>query len=446
MDLRFRHRRSLLAAGISSGPAALWLGWSGASHAQQPRSTPPRLVVVLLRGAVDGLSVVAPFSDPNYARLRPGIAIATPGEADGLIGLDARFGLHPALARLMPHWQAGRLGFVHASGSPDPTRSHFDAQDYLESATPGRKNTPDGWMNRLAAVLGEPARDGEVRALNLGPVMPRIYSGSAPIASVPQGDRATRTGALDVAALAQSFDRLYAADTQLAGPWRTLEDSRRAISAGLGAEPTGGTMAGDAVPGNARPAGNASGNAAIGGDPKADQGALAVRGLSLETWRLGTLMRRDPSMRLGFVAVGGWDTHANQGNGRGQLANRLQQLAEGLDALVRGLGERIDDTVIMVMSEFGRTARQNGNGGTDHGHGNVIWLLGGPVAGGRIHGEWPGLDDSALYQGRDLDVTTDFRQVIAAVLERHLRLDDRALGRVLPGFPATRAGLEVLRS
>ncbi len=407
-----RARRRWLA-GASTLAGALGAGVPLVTRAQSAHS--PRLVVVLLRGAVDGLSVVVPHADDAYYRDRPTIALPRPGQDDGLVALDPTFGLHPALAPLAPWWNAGRLAFVHAAGSPDPTRSHFDAQDYLESGTPGRKRTPDGWMNRLLGVLIEREGESHARALNLGPVMPRIYAGTAPVSAVPAGARATRASALDNPVVAERFGALYRNDAALAPAWQSLGEARRAV---------GEAMAGDMA-----------GADAVGGDPRADQGARGAAALSADAVRLGTLMRRDPAMRLAFVAVGGWDTHANQGAARGPLANRLQALGAGIDAFVRALGPALEDTVVMVVSEFGRTVRQNGNGGTDHGHGNAIWLLGGPVAGGRVHGRWPGLHESERYEGRDLAVTTDFRQVIAPLLQRHLRLDDAALARVLPEMP-----------
>lgn len=365
-------------------------------------------MVVLLRGAVDGLSVVAPFADPAYYAARPTIAIARPGEPDGLLPLDRLFGLHPALAPLLPYWQRGELGFVQASGSHDPTRSHFDAQDYLESATPGRKSTPDGWLNRLAGVLaGDRATPvaQRLQALNLGPVMPRIFSGPATVASLASGNAAVTRGVLERPRYAEAFGELYAGDDRLALAVREAAATREAIM---------NTLASD--------------------DPKADQGALPLAGLARDTARLGQLMRRDERVRLAFVPVGGWDTHANQGAGRGALANRLALLAQALEALAQGLGDQLAHTSVLVMSEFGRTLRENGTRGTDHGHGNVAWLLGGGVAGGRVLGRWPGLEERALYEGRDLAVTTDFRDIVAELLQRRFALGEPALARVLPGF------------
>jgi uncharacterized protein (DUF1501 family) len=366
-----------------------------------------RLVVVFLRGAADGLSIVVPHGDAAYYQLRNEIAIARPGEADGALPLTSLFGLHPALAPLLQHWQAGHLAFVHASGSPDATRSHFDAQDYMESATPGRKSTPDGWMNRLLGVMGE---GRSTRGVNVGPTMPRIFAGAASVTSMPLQSRAARA---DDPALMATLGKLYAeSDAVTSRAWRDMLDSKRIL------------MDSDNAPGT---------------DPNIDRGALPAQALAGEAQRLGQLMQREASMRLGFFSVGGWDTHVRQGGAKGQLANRLAVLAGGLNALIDGLGDRFEDTVIVVMSEFGRTARQNGNQGTDHGHGNVMWLLGGRVAGGQVLGRWPGLDGSALNEGRDLAITTDFRHVIAGVLTQHLQLGDAALARVLPELPRTAA-------
>jgi uncharacterized protein (DUF1501 family) len=395
-------RRGVLARGASLGLAAA-AGLAGRSAAAIARpAADTRLVVVMLRGAVDGLSVVVPHGDPEYARLRAEIAIAPPGQPDGALPLDGLFGLHPALGPLLPLWAGRRLAFVHASGSHDPTRSHFDAQDHMETATPGRRSIPDGWLNRLLGELGGPVPDAGVRGVNLGPAMPRILVGASQVAALPSGP--TPPVAAVSPMLASALDRVYAADPDAAGAWSALRDTQRAMA-----------LAG-----------------VDGMDAGIAPGAVPLAALERDAARLGRLRRGEPALRAAFFSVGGWDTHVAQGGARGQLALRLGALARGLDALARGMGDRFDDTLVLVMSEFGRTARQNGTQGTDHGHGNAMWLLGGAAAGGRVLGAWPGLDGSALHEGRDLAVTTDFRQVIAEVLERHLRLDDRAIARVLP--------------
>jgi uncharacterized protein (DUF1501 family) len=364
-----------------------------------------KLVVIMLRGAVDGLNVVAPVGDENYLRLRPTIGLAKPGMENGALDLDGYFGMHPALAQLQPLWQQKKLAFVHASGSPDATRSHFDAQDYMESATPGRKNTPDGWMNRLVASL--PGTSTPSRALSIGPTMPRILSGASAAINLPNGAAATRANILDRPAIGAAFDRLYANNERFG---RAYQDGKSAHKEVM--------------------------DASANGEMKmADGGAPLPNGFPDDAARLATLMRHDPKIQLAFVALGGWDTHANQGAGSGQLANRLAPLAHGLAVLAQRLGPMFDDTTVIVMSEFGRTARENGNGGTDHGHGNVMWIMGGLVAGGKVYGDWQGIGDGALNEGRDLPVTTDFRSVLAHVAERHLRLADRQLAQIFPAMP-----------
>ena len=377
--------------------------------------TRKKLVVVMLRGAVDGLNVVAPVGDQNYRRLRPTIGLAAPGSDGGAIDLDGYFGMHPALTPLQPLWQQKKLAFVHASGSPDTTRSHFDAQDYMESATPGRKGTPDGWMNRLVAVL--PGASTPSRALSIGPVMPRILSGTSAAINLANGAGATRANILDRPAIGAAFDQLYANHARFGRAYQEGRDAHKEVMDAL-----------------------ASGEMTM-----ADGGAPLPNGFPDDAARLATLMRNDPKIQLAFVALGGWDTHANQGAGTGQLANRLAPLAHGLAVLAQRLGPMFDDTTVIVMSEFGRTARENGNGGTDHGHGNVMWIIGGSVAGGKVYGDWQGMGEGALNEGRDLPVTTDFRAVLAQVAERHLRLNERQLAILFPALGQHAPGFELMR-
>jgi uncharacterized protein (DUF1501 family) len=410
LELLLSRRQVLRASAASALGATLTSGGMQIALAQPSSAlqgdTTARLIVVMLRGAMDGLSLVAPYADPNYYRARGSIAIARPGEADGLIALDNLFGLHPAAAALLPYWESKQLAFIHASGSPDPTRSHFDAQDYMESATPGRKSTPDGWLNRLAAVLGSTQR---LQAVNLGPTMPRIFSGDAAVSSLASGNAAIAKGVLDRPNVATAFNALYAGEDRLSQAMREASLTRKEILESFASD-----------------------------DPKADIGSLSLSGLAKDTTRLGQLMARDARVRLAFVPVGGWDTHANQGNGKGQLANRFQLLAQALDSLAKALGDRLAQTSILVISEFGRTVKQNGTNGTDHGHGNVAWVMGGNGSaganGGKVLGRWPGLEASALYEGRDLAITTDFRDIIAEILERRFGLRDNELTNVLPAM------------
>jgi uncharacterized protein (DUF1501 family) len=399
------HRAALLGSGLLPLGRQAWA-------ATGPDTGQGRLVVVLLRGAVDGLNVVVPYGDPGYAAARPTIALAPPGAAGGVLDLDGHFGLHPALAPLLPLWQQGQLAFVHAAGSPDGTRSHFDAQDYMESATPGRKSTPDGWLNRLLGALpAEGAAPGApTRAVSVGPVLPRIYAGRNAVANIASGSAAMKPTLLDRRPVGDAFAQLYAGDDKLARAYQASQQAHSEVMQAMQGEDLQREM------------------------QAADNGAPLPNGFPDDAARLAQLMRRDRRVQLAFMALGGWDTHANQGAATGQLANRLQPLGRGLAALAQGLGPAWDDTVVVVMSEFGRTVRQNGNGGTDHGHGNVMWLLGGRVAGGQVRGRWPGLGAQALYEGRDLAVSTDFRQVLAEVCTRHVGLDPGRLAEVFPGY------------
>lgn len=407
MDRRAFLRHLMFASGgllLSVGSR----GW--AAQLADSAGNGKRLVVVFLRGAVDGLNVVVPWADGRYYEARPTIAVPKPGQTGGVTDLDGYFGLHPSLAAMLPYWQGKTLAFVQASGSPDPSRSHFEAQAFMESGTPGVNTTPDGWMNRLLGALPGPRSPTE--ALNLGPTLPRILTGSNSVSSLPLGRNANHPIALDKPKVADAFSALYQGDTPLAKAFQQGQQARGELMSDLAKDMS-----------------------------DSYNGAPSVDGFSQDSGRLAELMTRDSSIRLAFLAVGGWDTHVGEGSSSGQLARHLQSLGSGLATLAQGLGPTYDDTVILVMSEFGRTFRENGNAGTDHGHGNSMWLMGGRVKGGKVYGEWPGLGDDQLYQNRDLAVTTDFRQVISIVLTRHLGLSDTAMSRVFPDGIGTSAKL-----
>jgi uncharacterized protein (DUF1501 family) len=400
------NRRDFLR--LSAGAPLLPLG-TGAWAATAEGGT-RRLIVVLLRGAVDGLNVVVPCAERAYYDARPTIAIGRPGTDQGALPLDGHFGLHPALAGLLPLWNDKKLAFVHAAGSPAATRSHFDAQLFIENGTPGNSTTPDGWMNRLLAALPEPHEPTE--AVSLGSTLPQIMKGRLPVANLALGPDAAKPMPIDRPEISHFFDQLYAGNDPLSEAYRQGRAARAELIGDLADEMR-----------------------------QADNGAPPPAGFPNQAMRLAHLIVRDRRIRVVFASLGGWDTHINQGRAKGQLANHLQPLGDGLAALAKGLGKDWDETVVVVLSEFGRTARENGNGGTDHGHGNVIWVLGGNVGGGRVYGEWPGLAAAQLYQGRDLAVTTDYRTVLAVILERHLGLADRQLDQVFPRLPPTPSNL-----
>jgi uncharacterized protein (DUF1501 family) len=345
------------------------------------------LVVIFQRGAVDGLNTVIPYGDPVYRRVRPAIAIPAPkgGSRDAALDLDGQFGLHPALEPLLAPWREGSLAVVHAVGSHDSTRSHFDAQDFMETGTPGVKSTEDGWMNRH--LRAHPDREATpFRGVSLTPTLPRCLAGSAPAVAMEDiRSFALRPGA---AAAADAFPETFEA----------IEFLKKAD------------------PLRYRPA----------------AGAVYPRGRYGESLRqIAQLLKADVGVEVAFTEIGGWDHHAAEGGVTGQLANRLREFGGALAAFHRDLGDHMRDVVVVTLTEFGRTVRENGNRGTDHGHASVSFVMGGGVRGGRVHGRWPGLGDGDLYEGRDLAVTTDFRDLLGEVIGAHLGVRD--VGRVFPG-------------
>jgi uncharacterized protein (DUF1501 family) len=404
------NRRDFLKTATLGAATVVWGAFELVAHAATESANHARLVVVFLRGAVDGLSVVPAHGEQAYFQARPSIALPPPSIMD----LDGRFGLHPVLSSLMPLWRERSLAFVHACGSPDPTRSHFDAQDYMESGTPGVKRTSDGWLNRVLAAMPGPHRATD--ALNLGPTLPRILAGAMPVANLPMGRGAVRPLPLDRPIVEENFARLYQGNDPLSRAFQEGYQTRQKLLGELGRDM----------------------EAADNGAPHPN------RAFTDSCARVGRLIARDPSIRIVFAALGGWDTHVSQGAAEGQLANHLRPLGEGIATLVREMGPAYGDTVLLVMSEFGRTVKENGNSGTDHGHGNVMWVAGGKVRGGRVYGRWPGLDESALYQGRDLAVTTDFREVLSVVISRHMGIGRDALRSLFPGFNPAQGGLDRL--
>jgi uncharacterized protein (DUF1501 family) len=364
------------------------------------------LITIFQRGAVDGLNMIVPFGEREYYASRPSIAVPKPNAADGAVDLDGFFGLHPRLAPLKPLWDSRQLAIVHATGSPDGTRSHFDAQDYMETATPGVKSTQDGWLNRYLHAR-EHAEATPFRAVALAPQMPRSLQGIEPALAIGQiGQFGIRAGqSTDMVQASFESEYAAAADTVLNKTGGQAFDAVRMLKS--------------ADPSKYQPENGAD-------YPRSGYGD-ALR-------QIAQLIKADVGLEVAFAEAGGWDTHVNQGSSAGQLAGRLDDFARGIAALTRDLGDRMSDIVILTMSEFGRAVAENGNRGTDHGHGNAMMIIGGQnVRGGKVYGRWPGLAREQRYEGRDLAVTTDFRSVFSEVVRGHLGVTNTSA--IFPGFP-----------
>ena len=400
----FLRNSTLAVVGTAAVPSFLTRAAFGAVDVGAPTK---RLVVIFQRGAADGLNIVVPHSDPQYYAMRPTINIPRKSVLD----LDGHFGLHPSLASFQSLWQQGHLAIVHAAGSPDTTRSHFDAQDFMETGTPGVKATEDGWLNRSLHNLpgsksATPPQTSPFRAIALGSSVPRILSGVEPTVAMNNiNDFSVGGKSSKPSPAATAFEAMYdhSSDTLLHG---TGEETFDAVK-----------MLKTADPGKYTPA----------------AGANYPKGRFGDSLRqLAQLIKANLGVQVAFADIGGWDHHVNEGATEGQLANVLGDFSQSLAAFWTDLGDLGEDTVVVTMSEFGRTARENGNRGTDHGHANVMFVLGGPVKGGKVYGRWPGLDQSQLYEGRDLALTTDFRQVIGEAVARHMGNKD--LANVFPGY------------
>jgi uncharacterized protein (DUF1501 family) len=399
----FLTRSGIGLIGLSTMPAFLQR-----AVAASPNSGKKQLVVLFQRGAADGLNIVVPFGEPNYYRMRPSIAIPQPGRSatDAAVDLDGFFGLHPSLAPLEPLFHKNELAIVHAAGSPDPTRSHFDAQDFMESGTPGIKSTDDGWLNRALETVPE-ENASPFRAVAMGANLPRMLRGSAPAIALPDVKQfkvmAQSPGAGQIAE--GGFEAMYAqtVDHALRG---TGTETFEAIDMLRKADPAKYKPENGANYGNSR--------------------------LAQSLQQIGQLLKANIGTEVLFVDCGGWDTHVNQGNAQGQLSNLLKDLGQGIAAFRQDMGDRMENIVFVTMSEFGRTARENGNRGTDHGHANCMFVMGGGVIGGKVYGRWPGLNEGQLNDGRDLALTTDFRSVLGEILQNHVGVRD--LAPVFPGF------------
>lgn len=396
-----------------------WAALMGSSAWAQTAKTHPasgngRFVLVFLRGAMDGLSAFVPYADPSYYTLRPGIAIARPDGSDTTtLKLDAQFGMHPALAPLLPLWQQGILAFVPAAGLPAPNRSHFDAQHAWETGQPTARSSGSGWLNAWAQTEGKNAD----HAIGVGESSPEILRGPAMVTLVPQGKAALRAGATAAPRTREALQDLYAGDPQLGAVFaqgaRSRSNTAELLSeADMSAQPQ--------LPISAEM-------------QAANNGAGSVQGLALDAQHLATLMNGNPQLQIGFLSAGGWDTHAGQGAAKGNLANSLARLAQALVELRRDFSRPGD--VIVVVSEFGRTSAENGTGGTDHGWGNAMLLIGDRVNGGRWHGRWEGLAEGRLNERRDLPAFHDYRAVMSLVLRSTQGVSDAQLAAIFPGSP-----------
>lgn len=362
-----------------------------------PETEMPRLIVVFLRGAADGLNVVVPHQDPAYYDARPTIAIAPPGNPDGVLDLDGYFGLHPALIDLLPQWQSKQMAFVHGTGLPNPIRSHFEAQNYMENGISDTRLMINGWMNRL---LGVQTRSTPTQAIEFGNSL--SFSGKEAVTTVDLGPSGLYPAAVDFPAVQKAFDRLYGGTDDLSQMYRSGRITRALLSQELN-------------------------QAWLDSIPDASE----LDSFSRSAQALAQLMVGDAQTQVAFMELNGWDTHTNE---RKLLHRNLTSLNDGLAFLCEALGDLYYNTTIVVLSEFGRTVEENGSGGTDHGHGTLMMLLGGQLKGGQMYGNWSSLAESNLHEGRDLPVTTDFRVVLSSILKQQWGLTSEQLAHVFPHY------------
>jgi uncharacterized protein (DUF1501 family) len=413
--------RGSAIAMVGMGQAPMWLARAAASEGRKRKT----LVAIFMRGAADGLNIVAPFGDPRYRELRPTLGLQPPRSQDDsqntgpfgpVIDLDGKFGLHPGLRHFKELWDKRQLAIVEAAGSPDPSRSHFDAQDYMESGTPGR--TGNGWLNR---ALGEPGPDASpLRAIALSNRVPRTLRGEYEAVALGNLQGFDISDQERLAILRNMYSLTSDATMRRTGK-DAFEAMKMLQSMAKEQTPSAGEQApalGQGLP-NTRPSYNAGGQ------------------LGRNLQELARLMKSGAGVEAAFAEVDGWDHHQNENN---QLPNLLNQFSNAIAAFYQDLGDRMEDVVIVTMSEFGRTVEENGTGGTDHGHGSLMMVVGGPVAGGKIYGTWPGLEKEHLFETRDLAVTTDFRTVLSELVRGHLGRTE--LSSVFPGFnPDSSLGL-----
>ena len=402
MDSKYNPRLSrrdfIKSAGTFGAGLALWSlpSWLHAAAKMASGSNSKTLVVLFQRGAADGLNTVIPFMDPNYLKSRPTIGLKYASGGNGILDLDGRFGFHPSLAPLMPLWKEGHLAVVHSAGSPDSSRSHFDAQDYMETGTPGVKGTADGWLNRTVASFPKAGSD-PLAALAISARPPRILRGDIPVTSMTSLKDYTFSQGTEAA---KTFEDMYSQANGLLGKAGiATADSIKKLQSLL----------------------------STGSDPSYVGYGNGTLGHALSD--LASILKSGAEVKVAFVDIGGWDHHTGESYRLGSL---LEDWGKGLSAFWRDLGDKARDVVVISMTEFGRTVAENGAQGTDHGHGGVMFMLGGPVKGGKVYGKWDGLERENLNEGRDLPVNTDFRQVICEALGKHLDVKNES--EIFPGF------------
>ncbi len=416
--------RGSAIAMVGMGQTPMWLARAAASEGRKRKT----LVAIFMRGAADGLNIVVPFGDPRYRHVRPNLGLQPPRPQDDnpnngpfgpVIDLDGKFGLHAGLRHFKELWDRKQLAIVEATGSPDPSRSHFDAQDYMESGTPGK--TGNGWLNR---ALGTPGQDASpLRAVALSNRVPRTLRGEYEAVALGNVQDFNISDQDRLAILRNMYSLTPDATMRRTGK-DAFEAMQMLQSMAKDQPPTGGRQLPNA-PGASGPVQN--------NRPTYNAGGQLGRNLQ----ELARLIKSGAGVEAAFAEVDGWDHHQNENL---QLPNLLSQFSNAIAAFCQDLGDRMEDVAIVTMSEFGRTVEENGTGGTDHGHGSLMMVMGGAVQGGKIYGEWPGLEKEQLFEGRDLAVTTDFRTVLAELVRGHLGRND--LSSVFPGFkPGPSLGL-----
>lgn len=406
---------ALFAAGLGGVPSFV------ARAANNKKIIPPykknkTMVCIFQRGAMDGLMAVSPYADPNLKILRPSLYMSPSANEGKMFDLDGRFGLHPGLAAFDPLFREGRLAIVHGVGSPNNTRSHFDAQDYMEAGTPFNKGTASGWLNRAVGLLGHEGTP--FRAVSLTSALPRSFYGDNEALAINNlQDFAIQMRGNPMAAniASKSFEQLYdVTSSQLLN--KTGKESFDAMK-----------MLNSNDIKNYQPANGAVyPNSALGNSLK----------------QIATLIKMNIGLEVAFAEVGGWDTHFNQGTANGSLARNLKDFSDSIAAFWKDMDAHQDEVTLMTMTEFGRTAHQNGTGGTDHGRASCLFVLGNDVAGGKVYNNIKSLAIQDLEDGRDLPVTTDFRSVFSAVADSHLKINDDK--KLFPEWDGT--GLKIMKS